>query len=845
MLQTSIELHDNFSVTLHNVIESVNLSVKAMESLNKSVNDPLDAQKFNNIRDSLNQATIDAQALDNAFKQIRSTHIDPPRFGDINWVSPNFEVFTNSGIKRFNSELASASSLLSQMHEQQHRLSSTAAQMDILPDNMISDITSVQSRIDGIKSKIVALNKIPFWKVNESTNAQLETLRSKLAEILSEQQSLNDAVSDMDFDSANKSYMRLSNTMNGTEQYIRDNIDGQDKFNRKIQDGQNHFSKLTGLIKGAVGAYLGIQGIKNTLNISDTLTSTTARLNLMNDGRQDIETLQNMIYASAERSRGAFQETADAVSKLGLMAGDAFNSSAEIIAFTEQLNKQFTIAGTEASGISAAMLQLTQAMGSGVLRGEEFNSIMEQAPNIIATIADYMGVAKGDLKALAGEGKVTANIVKNALLSVDAVAKTNAQFESMPKTFAQIGTSIKNTALMAFKPINDRLSQLANSDTFTSLVNSINMAIIAVSKSLVWIYDLIAPIGQFIVDNWSVISPLVYGVAAALGILAGTLIAYKLATIASTIAQWALNSAILACPITWIILAIIGVIVVIFMAANAIAEFTGLASNGFALICGGINVAIQFFLNLFKTVLNIGLGISNVVFALGHNIQTAFGNSIANVQSFFYNLLSTALNVIASIAEQLNKLPFISFDFSGITSQANDYANKAAALQANKGEYKSLTDAFNSGFNTFETFKDGWDSDAFNSGSAWGDSVTNKLSGLLNGFNNPVLNTDGLNIPDIGGIENSLDNIGQGVGDTAGNTGSIKDLLDVSSEDLKYLRDLAERDVINRFTTAEIKVNMGGITNNVNSSMDLDGIIDKLTTGVNEAMERAAEGVHV
>ena len=239
------------------------------------------------------------------------------------------------------------------------------------------------------------------------------------------------------------------------------------------------------------------------------------------------------------------------------------------------------------------------------------------------------------------------------------------------------------------------------------------------------------------------------------------------------------------------------------------------------------------------------MGISNVVFALGHNIQTAFGNSIANVQSFFYNLLSTALNVIASIAEQLNKLPFISFDFSGITSQANDYANKAAALQANKGEYKSLTDAFNSGFNTFETFKDGWDSDAFNSGSAWGDSVTNKLSGLLNGFNNPVLNTDGLNIPDIGGIENSLDNIGQGVGDTAGNTGSIKDLLDVSSEDLKYLRDLAERDVINRFTTAEIKVNMGGITNNVNSSMDLDGIIDKLTTGVNEAMERAAEGVHV
>ncbi|WP_242821377.1 phage tail protein [Candidatus Arthromitus sp. SFB-mouse] len=230
------------------------------------------------------------------------------------------------------------------------------------------------------------------------------------------------------------------------------------------------------------------------------------------------------------------------------------------------------------------------------------------------------------------------------------------------------------------------------------------------------------------------------------------------------------------------------------------------------------------------------------------------------MQSFFYNLLSTALNVIASIAEQLNKLPFISFDFSGITSQANDYASKAAALQANKGEYKSLTDAFNSGFNTFETFKDGWDSDAFNSGAAWGDSVGDKISGLLDGFggnsNIPNLNDyadlsnyGGAGNTDIGAglndIGNGLNDIGSGVKDTAGNTGAIKDSLEITEEDLKYLRDLAERDVINRFTTAAISVNLGGVTNNVNNGMDLDGIIDKIATGVTEAVEVAAEGVHV
>lgn len=860
MIKTSIELQDNFSATIHRVIQSVSLSVSAMQELHNSVSTPVDVSAMDAIRDNLNQATIDAQALDRAFKQISTEHIAAPKLDNINWVSPNFEVFTNSGIDRFNQEISSANSLLDQLNQQQLKLSTTASQIDILPDNMISDITSVQSRIDGIRNKIIELEKIPLWQVDDSTNAQLETLRGKLAQMVSEQQALNNAVNNMDFESANRSCLQLSNTLDGAEQHLRDNMNGQDKFNKKIQEGQNQASRLTGLIKGAVGAYLGIAGIQSVLDLSDTMTSTTARLDLMNDGRQDIEKLQNMIYLSAERSRGAFQDTADAVSKLGLMAGDAFSSSEEIIAFTEQLNKQFTIAGTDASGISAAMLQLTQAMGSGVLRGEEFNSIMEQAPNIIATIADYMGVAKGELKALAGEGKVTANIVKNALLSVDSISKTNAQFESMPKTFAQIGTSIKNTALMAFKPIQERLSQLANSDAFTSLVNDINTAIMAVAKSLVWIYDLIAPIGQFIVDNWSIISPLVYGVAIALGILAGSLIAYKLATIASTIAQWALNSAILACPITWIILAIIGVIAVVFMAANAIAKFTGIATNGFSLICGGINVVIQFFWNLFKTALNIGLGIGNVVLALGHNIQTAFGNSIANVQSFFYNLLSTALNVIGSIAEQLNKLPFISFDFSGITSKADEYASKAAELQANKGEYKSLTEAFSNGFNTFETFKDGWISDAFNSGAAWGDSVGDKISGLLDGFggnsNIPNLNDyadlsnyGGAGNTDIGAglndIGNGLNDIGSGVKDTAGNTGAIKDSLEITEEDLKYLRDLAERDVINRFTTAAISVNLGGVTNNVNNGMDLDGIIDKIATGVTEAVEVAAEGVHV
>ena len=562
---------------------------------------------------------------------------------------------------------------------------------------------------------------------------------------------------------------------------------------------------------------------------------------------------------------------------LDLWPGDAFSSSEEIIAFTEQLNKQFIIAGTEASGISAAMLQLTQAMGSGVLRGEEYNSILEQAPNIIESIANYMEVPKGQLKDMAAEGKITSDIVKNAMFA--AAEETNAKFESMPKTFAQIGTSIQNTALMAFQPVLQKLNEIGNSEAFDAVIENILNGLSILASIALNVFNLLILAGGFVADNWSIIGPIFYGIAIAMGIYTAAIIANNTAqsvsamikgiialknsvlaastmmatgaTFAQTAAQHGLNAALLASPITWIVLGIIALITVLFIAANAVAELTGITNSGFSLICGAINVVIQFFFNLLKAAANVGIGIGNVVGALAHNMMTAFSNSIANIQSWFYNLLSTALNVVSGICAALNKLPFINFDYSGITNKANEYANKAAELQENKGEYKSIIDAFNEGFNTFDAFSDGWVEDAFNSGAAWGDSIGDKFSNILDGLgfgNIPNLNGMDLSVGnDLGlnGIENSLNDIGSGVKDTAGNTGAIRDSLQVSEEDLKYLRDIAERETINRFTTAEIKVDMGGITNNVSSGMDLDGIIHKLATGVQDAMEKMAEGVHV
>ena len=225
--------------------------------------------------------------------------------------------------------------------------------------------------------------------------------------------------------------------MEAVTQEINQSTEAQAKLNAQVTSGANSMEGLKNKVMSLAAAYVSIQGIKQVIDLSDTLTQTTARLDMMNDGLQTTEELQQMIFQAAQRSRGEYQSTADAVSKMGIMAGDAFNSNQELVAFAEQLNKQFTIAGTSQEGISAAMLQLTQAMGSGVLRGEELNSVFEQAPTIIQTIADYLDVPIGQIRDMAADGQLTAEIVKNALLS--AADETNAKFEEMPMTFGRYG----------------------------------------------------------------------------------------------------------------------------------------------------------------------------------------------------------------------------------------------------------------------------------------------------------------------------------------------------------------------------------------------------------------------
>ncbi len=836
----------------------------------------------------------------------------PPVEIPVHWHSDTLPVFTGSGMERFEQEVRSANHMLNALHQTQSRITETAENMDFLPPGGLTDLTNMQNRLQAIQQRIQTIENNPLTMGTDAANAELERLRGQLDQAISEQQELNRAVDNMDVAAANEAYLRLSQTIGGTERYIRDNVEEQVRFNQEIGQGTQEANTLMQTIKGAIAAYATIQTLSAGLSLSDTLASTTARLNMMNDGLQTTQDLQNMIFLSAERARGSYQATADAVSKLGLMAGDAFGSSEEIIAFMEQVNKQFTIAGTEAAGIEAAMLQLTQAMGSGVLRGEEYNSILEQAPNIIQAIADYMEVPKGQLKDMAAEGQITADIVKAAMFA--AADDTNAKFEQMPMTFEQIGTSLKNTVMMSLQPLLENLNEIANSEAFQQLVDHAAealSALVAVANPIIeqiansqalWdfangaidvlsmvgtvalgIFSLLVTGANLIADNWSWISPIIYGVAGALAVyyswqmavnaiqaiskgikIAMCIAAYAYAaatgaevsaTAAATAAQYELNTAMYACPIMWIIILIIALVALFYAAVAAVNKFAGTSVSATGIICGVFMTAAAFIGNIFVALINFAIDIFvvlwNFIAAFANFFGNVFNDPVGSIARLFFDLVDGILGLLESLASAID------------TIFGSNLAGAVAGWRNSLGSW--VDETFGQGEEVMEKINgEDWHLEGFDYGDAWdaGYSFGEGIDESIKNFDiSSLFGTDNIPSPDeymdlsnygsgLNGIGGGIEDIGGGVEDIAGNTGAIAgdtgamaDAMEITGEELKYLRDIAEQEAINRYTTAEINIEQTN-HNSIKNGMDLDGIMSGMTDMVNEAIDISTEGVH-
>lgn len=642
-------------------------------------------------------------------------------------------------------------------------------------------------------------------------------------------------------DSAARQVSEIGNGIKGNERY-------QESYNRSVQNGTSHMDGLLGKVTSIVTAYATIHTLKKAVDVSDELTQTTARLDLMNDGLQTTDDLVKMVYSSAQNARGSFSSMSAVVAKFGNNAGDAFSSSAEVVAFAELVQKQMTIAGASTSESANAMLQLSQALGSGVLRGDELNSIFEQAPNLIKSIADYMGISIGKIREMASEGEITADVVKQAIFaSSDDI---NAKFEQMPMTWGQVWTSMKNNALIQFQPLLQKINDLANNQNFQAFTANAVGAIATVSGFLLNILELITSIASFISQNWSIIEPIIAGIAVALGLYTAALLINNTvqgisatvasvksaadmmqagATFAATAAQYGFNAALMACPLTWIILLIVAVIAIIYVVIGIINKVTGSSISATGVIVGALATAVAFIWDLFLALLDLILGIVNALVNPWITLANFFGNlfndPIGAIVHLFGDMADSILGILETIAKAIDKV--FGSNLAGkvqgwrdgldsmVESVANEYGN---------GSYEKIANELNLSSESLGLSRWAY-SDAYKSGYSAGEGIDESVKNL---FGNGESDFD-------------LDQISYDVADTASNTEEVADSLDDSSEDLEYLRDIAEKEAINRFTTAQIHVENTN-HNTINSNADVDCIVSGFGSRLAETVSVVAEG---
>ncbi len=856
-IQTGLELNDQFSGVLYSIINSMNIAISTMDAMQTSASANIDTSSLQAMRDEVTQASIALDGLQD--KMQNNTQQTEPLQVPTEWKSPNVDVFTGTGIERFQQEVQSANALMEQLNNTQNEIAKQAYNTELLDNTAVSDLNNLSARISILQNKLSQIQNNPVNFGTAEANSQLEQLRGQIQTALTSQENLNNAISNMDVSSANSAYIQLSQNVANTERCIRDNTDEQGRFNSAVQDGVGDTNNLISAVGNLATAYIGVQTAKKAVTTSDDIVQMTSRLNMMNDGLQSTQDLLNMTYLTAQDARGSMAGMGDVIARFGNNAKDAFGSSVEVINFANLVQKSMTIAGASTQEASNAMLQLSQGLGSGVLRGDELNSVFEQSPNLIQYIADYLDVGIGKIREMAQDGELTADVVKAAIFS--ASDDINSKFADMPMTWGQAWQSMENTAIMAFQPVLQRLNDMVNSDNFQTFSSAVINDMAAVANVILNIFEMIGAVGGFVQDNWSLIEPLVVGAAIALSLYTGALIAYNTvrgisnmmeaiataratvhsaalmmesgATFAATAAQYGFNAALMACPITWILLIIIAVISAIYFVVAAINKARNTSVSATGVICGTVTTAAAVIWNtaiglinaviqsIYNTFVQPFISIIEWVLNVCNGGFDSFGGAVAN-------LIGQIISWFLSLGKVVTKIIDAIF--------GTDWTSGLNSLQDTVLAWGKTEDAITLDRNAPEI-------DArINYGDAWdaGYSFGEKVDETVQSFN-PVSLFGKTNIPQASDYADALN-----TSNMAGDTAAIKsntDKISISAENLKYLRDIADRDVINRFTTAEIKVDMTN-NNNISSEMDLDGAVEHLKNRLEEEMNAVAEGVY-
>lgn len=641
---------------------------------------------------------------------------------------------------------------------------------------------------------------------------------------------------------------RVASTVDKTDKSIKQYTQAQDKASERtkrttdtIRDNNNEFGKLAATVGKVAAALGGIATVKAVIGLADEMTQTQARLNAINDGLQSAKELNNMIFRSAQDSRGVYTNMAQTVAQLGAQASDVFNSTAETVRFTELLNKQFALSGVNASGVASTMYNLTQALSTGVLRGNDLQMILSNSPALVKRIADYMGITLGQLRELASQGQITADIVKNAIMG--AGEDIDAQFAKMPITFGQAMQMVKNYGIRAFEPMRAAISQAVNSDDFRQAMQIMGDAIVVATNLGIRGFEAMGKAIQWAKDNANILVPVLGVIVGALtaynaimaistglsmahaamdAIMTGAKTAYSLAVAFATGNQIAFNAALQACPIVWIIDAIVAAIVVVVALIMVFHELanTGhtvfgdiagvvlgcfaVIDNALAILANAFIAASEWVANAWNTgVYNIQMAIYNFVVSTVEGFNSVIGaadGAATALANAFISGANEAIGAINGVIDALNNIPGMNIGKIGKLGNVGSVISGRIDV----GSIKAPTAPQSVSLGRFETTSMG---DAFSKGyeqgASWGDSVQNNIGDKLSGIWNSLTSIKGLtegggNFADLASSNNALaDAIGGGSGGKGGktNVGTVDKVKDVtlSDEDLKVYKDLAER----------------------------------------------------
>ncbi|MDP4153682.1 MAG: tape measure protein [Bacillota bacterium] len=815
-ISTSIQITDGLTPALKKMDKAIQTTVKSFESLQKATRNAVDTSALQKARSELSKTKSSVSSLEQSFKKLSAAGKD----------------FKKS--LQVSSDITKVKNSVGSLQQKMNGLT-TAGKNFKKTLQVSSDITKVKNSVGSLQQKMNGLTKAgKDFKKSLQVSSDITKAKNSITGLQQKINKLSSAGKNIKNSIKNRSAQTKIQSSGGS---IEEGTGGDKKKKSILSVGAT--------VVGKIGDYA-----LQIASMSDQYTQMNTKVKMMNDGLQSTRDLQDLIYSSAQNTGTSYQDMTDTVGNLGARASGAFSGSKELIAFSDLMTKNFKMGGASIEDQASGMEQLTNAMAQGSLQGDAFDSVLQTAPGIIQSIADYMNLPVDQVRNLADQGKLSSDVIKNAMFS--AADQTNQKFGQMPRTFSDLKTEINNSMQHAFQPVFEKIGQLANMPQIQTFIRVFAGGLEIAAEAALWVLGIIGEIGNFIANNWDTMGPIILGVAFAMGVLA-------IASGIASIGQWALNASLYACPIVWIILAIIALIAIFFIVIAVINRLTGQNLSAVGLICGAfmwlgatilnvligaINGAIQLLWSMFVTPF---LGLIEWILNVCNGGFTSFGGAV-------FNLLGQIISQFLSLGTVVTKIIDAIF--------GTKWTNGIKALQKNVlswGKNGNTSITLNRDAPEIARVDPGA---AFNAGNKFGTNIQKSIGNafsmkglgnkddLLGGLTDKMKGLQDKFMPGgagagagAGGINDALGNIAQNTADTAGNTAAMSDSMDSSDEDMQYLRDIAEQEAINRFTTAEIKVDMVN-HNNVNSGMDLDGIVSYLEDKVYQSMSAAAEGAY-